>query len=193
MNHHISNATLAEQVLGHLAAEVAKWLCPLVIGNMVEAAGTVQDEPASASSPITVSIQVSEQSLSCLRNNILRSWVRTQLNAEEPTWYLVTCKLSGDAPFCWAADRLLTGHAAAVAAQAEPPARQPQKGGRSRSRGPAPTGETTASRTPCTWPLQMNQCTIACDNAIQCHKSMAALSIGVYETFIVLSKTKSVL
>lgn len=47
-----------EQVLGHLAAEVAKWLGPLVIGNMVEAAGTVQDEPASSSAPINVSIQV---------------------------------------------------------------------------------------------------------------------------------------
>jgi HIRAN domain len=49
---------VALQVLGHLAAEVAKWLGPLVIGNMVEAAGTVQDEPATLSSPITISIQV---------------------------------------------------------------------------------------------------------------------------------------
>lgn len=49
---------MALQVLGHLAAEVAKWLGPLVIGNMVEAAGTVQDEPATPSSPITISIQV---------------------------------------------------------------------------------------------------------------------------------------
>lgn len=54
-------ASLYEQVLGHLAADVAKWLCPLVVGNMVEAAGTVQDEPASPSSPITVSIQVGAQ------------------------------------------------------------------------------------------------------------------------------------
>ena len=45
-------------MLGHLAAEVAKWLGPLVIGSMVEAAGTVQDEPATPSSPITISIQV---------------------------------------------------------------------------------------------------------------------------------------
>ncbi len=49
---------MAVQVLGHLAAEVAKWLGPLVIGNMVEAAGTVQDEPTTPSSPITISIQV---------------------------------------------------------------------------------------------------------------------------------------
>lgn len=48
----------AVQVLGHLAAEVSKWLGPLVVGNMVEAAGTVQDEPTSPSSPITISIQV---------------------------------------------------------------------------------------------------------------------------------------
>ena len=46
------------QVLGHLAAEVAKWLGPLVVGSMVEAAGTVQDEPTTPSSPITINIQV---------------------------------------------------------------------------------------------------------------------------------------
>lgn len=55
---NLSCACSNAQVLGHLAAEVAKWLCPLVIGNMVEVAGTVQDEPSSASSPITVNVQV---------------------------------------------------------------------------------------------------------------------------------------
>lgn len=46
------------QVMGHLPAEVAKWLAPLVIGSLVEAAGCVLEDPTAPGAPTTLAVQV---------------------------------------------------------------------------------------------------------------------------------------
>lgn len=46
------------QVMGHLPAEVAKWLAPLIIGSLVEAAGCVLEDPTAPGAPTTLAVQV---------------------------------------------------------------------------------------------------------------------------------------
>ena len=45
------------QVLGHLAADVAKWLGPLVVGGLVDAAGAVLEDPTAPGAPTTIAVQ----------------------------------------------------------------------------------------------------------------------------------------
>lgn len=47
------------QVLGHLPADVAKWLGPLVSGGLADAAGTVLEDPTAPGAPTTISVQAS--------------------------------------------------------------------------------------------------------------------------------------
>lgn len=47
----------AAQVLGHLPADVAKWLGPLVAGGLAEAAGAVLEDPTAPGAPTTIAVQ----------------------------------------------------------------------------------------------------------------------------------------
>lgn len=46
------------QVMGHLPAGVAKWLAPLVIGSLIDAAGCVLEDPTAPGAPTTIAVQV---------------------------------------------------------------------------------------------------------------------------------------
>ena len=51
--------TGASAPLGHLPAEVSKWLAPLLAGSFVALSGVVMEDPVSPKAPVLVSITVS--------------------------------------------------------------------------------------------------------------------------------------
>ena len=44
--------------LGHVPADVAKWLAPLLTKALVTLSGTVMEEPLSPDGPVLISVQV---------------------------------------------------------------------------------------------------------------------------------------
>lgn len=44
--------------LGHVPADVAKWLAPLLTKTLVTVSGTVIEEPLSPDGPVLISVQV---------------------------------------------------------------------------------------------------------------------------------------
>jgi len=48
----------ASAPLGHLPAEVSKWLAPLLAGGFVALSGVVMEDPVSPKAPVLVSITV---------------------------------------------------------------------------------------------------------------------------------------
>ena len=48
----------ANTPLGHLPAEVSKWLAPLLAGGFIALNGVVMEDPASAKAPVLISITV---------------------------------------------------------------------------------------------------------------------------------------
>ena len=46
------------EALGHVPADVAKWLAPLLSKTLVSVSGTVIEEPLSPDAPVLISMQV---------------------------------------------------------------------------------------------------------------------------------------
>ncbi len=54
----VSGATAGAPALGHLPADVAKWLAPLLTGGFVVLGGVIMEDSVSGKAPVLMSIKV---------------------------------------------------------------------------------------------------------------------------------------